>query len=91
MRCSATPTHSAHQDSMGFGIPHAPTFSSSLKGKPRCPNELSLLILDIKAVDMYFTNEPSIESMRLSAMDWELLESIECVLEVCSLNAFMSH
>ncbi len=75
---------------MGFGIPHAPTFSSSLKGKPRCPNELSLLILDIKAVDMYFANELSIESMRLSAMDWELLESIECVLEVCSLNTFMS-
>ena len=39
---------------------------------------------------MYFANEPSIESMRLSAMDWELLESIECVLEVCYLNAFMS-
>jgi hypothetical protein len=35
---------------------------------------------------MYFANEPSIESMRLTATDWELLESIEGVLEVSLSN-----
>jgi hypothetical protein len=49
--------------------------------------EPSVLILDFKAVDMYFANESSsIESMRLTATDWELLESIEGVLEACLSN-----
>ena len=48
--------------------------------------ELIVLILDIKAVDMYFATESSIESMRLTTTDWELLESIEGVLEVSLLN-----
>ena len=48
--------------------------------------ELIVLILDIKAVDMYFATDSSIENMRLTTTDWELLESIECVLEVCLLN-----
>ena len=38
----------------------------------------------IQAIEMYIANEPSIESMKLSATDWELLEGIECVLEVRS-------
>ena len=50
----------------------------------------SVLILDIKAVDMYFANESTIESMRLTATDWELLESIEGVLEVLLSNV-LSH
>ena len=52
--------------------------------------ELIVLNLGIKAVDMYFATESSIENMRLTATDWELLESIECVLEVCHLNT-LSH
>jgi hypothetical protein len=48
--------------------------------------ELIVLILDIKAVDMYFATESSIESMRLTTTDWELLESIEGILEVSLSN-----
>ena len=77
---------------MGFSFPHAPTFSFSSKGKLRCPNAPPILILDIKAIEMYFANEPSIKSMKLSATDWELLESIEGVLEVRLPNGLhMSH
>jgi hypothetical protein len=39
---------------------------------------------------MYFANESSIESMKLTATDWELLESVEGVLEVCLFN-ILSH
>ena len=39
---------------------------------------------------MYFANESTIESMRLTATDWELLESIEGVLEVLLSNV-LSH
>ena len=52
--------------------------------------ELIVLILDIKAVDMYFATDSSIENMRLTTTDWELLESIECILEVCLSNT-LSH
>ncbi|KAF8259060.1 hypothetical protein EI94DRAFT_1618146 [Lactarius quietus] len=34
---------------------------------------------------MYFANESTIESMRLTATDWELLESIEGVLEAAHI------
>ena len=51
--------------------------------------ELIVLILDIKAVDMYFATDSSIKNMRLTTTDWELLESIECVLEVCLLNTLL--
>ena len=52
--------------------------------------ELIVLNLGIKAVDMYFATESSIENMRLTATDWELLESIKCVLEVCLLNTLLA-
>ena len=35
---------------------------------------------------MYFATESSIQHMRLSDTDWEILESIEGVLEVSLLN-----
>ena len=48
--------------------------------------ELPALILDNKAVDAYFATNASTESMKLTASDWELLESVESVLEVCLSN-----
>ena len=51
--------------------------------------EIIVLILDIKAVDMYFASELSIGNMRLTTTDWELLESIEGVLEMCLLNTLL--
>jgi hypothetical protein len=42
------------------------------------------LTLGIQAIDMYIADDPSIESMKLSTTEWEILKSIECVLEVCS-------
>ena len=38
---------------------------------------------------MYMATETPLQSMRLSGTDWELLESIECVLEVSLLSTLL--
>ena len=43
---------------------------------------------------MYMATEMPLQSMRLNGTDWELLESIEAVLEVSllsTLSHFLSH
>ena len=42
------------------------------------------------AVDMYMATETPLQSLRLSGIDWELLESIEGILEA-SLLSTLSH